>query len=651
MISRSEAQSRSDVIRDETGISQNTALRVGSLFRALSDSLVFIGDPPPPYPVVTETTTSRTLALGDAEAFVRCTNSALTTVTVPANSSVAFPIGTSIAIRQEGSGGVQIAAGGGVTLNGNGGSLTSSVPGATRFAVKVGVDEWDVFGDKDGERIPTQMIFTEVFRQAWFDQTVEDSPRLIPPALQWVDDPFTDTTTGRFTTVTEASAGSISISGGQFTLTNNSGATRMTLVYEGSPIGMPQLMTTVRVRNRTGTNGAYAAVLLGMVKDSNNYVIINWDTVSGTLTLQSKIGGVGHFDASTSLTASYPKTLGFNLCGNVVTMFAYASGNWTSLGFFDISGYVDMKSQDMSQWHAAFGFATPNTVTNAAVFENFQVGRFGGVGIRDQCVVTREDGSPVYFSPTVVKMLATIAPASSGISGSMGVFDVDLEQKTFTQVGLIMDVRGGKTQNDLAGHLVLEDNGDQHLTISSWGDGSSSVRIYYGFVASGTDLLTGSHAPAVTQLNLSVLPSGGSQWDPFLVRKDGTWYLAYTASPSAPNLFYPALDSSADLTTWSNVGSDPTAARNEGTRILPFAGQSYVLTGGQFNMRMYDLSMNYIGLVNCISPGDGTTQPHAMIFPYNALEVLVTFDQTPWPNPGGVAFSWGSIRWFASPRY
>lgn len=44
MITRAAARSRSDVIRDETGISQNTAVRVGSLFGDVVDSVVFIGD-------------------------------------------------------------------------------------------------------------------------------------------------------------------------------------------------------------------------------------------------------------------------------------------------------------------------------------------------------------------------------------------------------------------------------------------------------------------------------------------------------------------------------------------------------------------------------------------------------------------------------
>jgi hypothetical protein len=505
------------------------------------------------------------------------------------------------------------------------------------------------------ERIPTQMVFTEISPGvAWFDPTVSNNSRLC--AVRTVDDPFTDTTQTRFTPITESQQGTIGISGGQFTLTNNSGASsRMTLVYENTApaLLMPQLFTSVDVVNRTGSNGAYAAILLGLVKDGNNYFVINWNMVDGTLTIQTKISGSSDFYSQPSLSVSFTTTLGLQIVGNWVTIWYYRSGTWTKHVSVDITSHINFKSTDLSSWYPCFGFATPNTVTNTATFDNFRVGRFGGVGIRDICVVTHQDGSPYYSTtPSIVKALGTLAGPTNGITeASMGVFDIDLEKKTVTQTGLVMTNRSSTRQNDHAGQIIVEDNGDQHFVVSTWGDLPTPTRVHYGFQASGTDLLTGSHIVSTSQLNLTELPSGGGQYDPFLIKKGATWYLAYTATSTGPNTFYPALDSSANLASWSNVGKDAASLRYEGTRILPFNSQSFVLTGGQSNMRMYDLTMTYIGLVNCMPIGDGTTQPHAMIFPYNGLNILVTFDQTTWPNPGGVSFSWGSVRWFASPRY
>lgn len=514
---------------------------------------------------------------------------------------------------------------------------------------------------KPVERVPTQMIFTEVFRQDWLDPNVAGlaDVRLLPPALQTVHDQFTDATTARFTSVTESNDCTIGIAAGALTLTATAGLQRMSLLYEpaGGSLAMPQQFVSVQVTGQTGALGAYCALLCGFVKDGNNYVVINWGATDGTCQIQSKIGGVNHFDAPINVAVAFPTTIALCVVGTWLTVFAKkaaAPNTWVKITSFDLSAYLDFKATDLSLWFPAFGHASPGTFTNTVTFKNFQAGRFGGVGIRDICVVSHEDGEPYAASPTAVYALATLAGPSGGILGaSMGVFSIDLEQKTFTQTGVLMVSRGGKIQNDHAGSMVVEANGDQHFSLSTWGTDPAPPRVVYKFVAAATDLLHGSHVVAgMATLALSVQPLTYGQYDPYLVRVAGTWFMAYTVStPAAGTPFFPALDSSADLVAWANVGSDTTAARYEGTRILPFNGVSYVLTGGQYNMKMYSLAMAYVGVVNCISPGDGTTQPHAMIFPYQGLDLLVTFEQTKWPTVGGLDFSWGSIRWFASPRY
>ncbi len=515
------------------------------------------------------------------------------------------------------------------------------------------------------ELLPTQMVFTEVFREAWLDPNVlgQQDARLQPPALQSIDDQFTDPTTGRFTLITEATNCTIGIAAGALTLTAPAGVARMSLLTEpaAGSLAMPQQFTSVQVTQQTGTFGAYCAVLLGFAKDGNNYVVANWNLAANAIQIQSKIGGVNHFDASVSTAAwgAFPTTIAISVVGTWLTVYAKLIGApelWIKVTSFDLSVYIDFKAENLALWFSAFGLAAPGTFVNTVTYKHFTAGRFGGVGMRDFCVVTHEDGSPKFASPTSVYGLATLAGASGGIlEASMGVFVVDLEKKTFDQVGLIMVSRGGKIQNDHAGCMIRQDNGDQHLCVSTWGTDPTPTRIVYAFVPAVTDLLVGSHAVACAVLPLTQLPTAGAgQYDPFLILQAGLFYMAYTVSVAAPtvgNPFYPALDSSPTLAVWTNIGSDPVAARYEGTRILPFNGTSHVLTGGQFNMRMYTLGMVYEGLVNVISPGDGTTQPHPMIFPYGNIEVLITFDQTRWPVGTGLAFSWGSIHWFASPRF
>jgi hypothetical protein len=97
--------------------------------------------------LTSETTTARTLALGDAGYFITFENASASTCTIPTNASVAFPTGTEIDIVWLGAGEVTIEGDTGVTLNGvSAGStaITAQYGGAT--IKKIATDTWLVFG-------------------------------------------------------------------------------------------------------------------------------------------------------------------------------------------------------------------------------------------------------------------------------------------------------------------------------------------------------------------------------------------------------------------------------------------------------------------------------------------------------------------------
>jgi microcystin-dependent protein len=98
----------------------------------------------PPHEVKTEAGTTRTLALADANSYIRCTANTAITITVPTNASVAFPIDTEIDLFMAGIGTVSVVAAGGVTINAAGLSISGLHRAAT--LKKVGADEWDFIG-------------------------------------------------------------------------------------------------------------------------------------------------------------------------------------------------------------------------------------------------------------------------------------------------------------------------------------------------------------------------------------------------------------------------------------------------------------------------------------------------------------------------
>lgn len=86
--------------------------------------------------------TTYTLVLSDANNLVRCNNASAITVTVPTNASVAFPVPTVISIEQQGAGIVTASPGGGVTIN----STARKTWGQNSVIqlIKVGTDTWNV---------------------------------------------------------------------------------------------------------------------------------------------------------------------------------------------------------------------------------------------------------------------------------------------------------------------------------------------------------------------------------------------------------------------------------------------------------------------------------------------------------------------------
>lgn len=99
-------------------------------------------------PLITESGTTRTLALTDADKFILCTNSGAVSITVPPQSSVAWDDNTVICIEQDGTGQVTIVAGSGVTIQ-----TSQTLKTAFRYAPvvlrRVGSDDWRLYGERE----------------------------------------------------------------------------------------------------------------------------------------------------------------------------------------------------------------------------------------------------------------------------------------------------------------------------------------------------------------------------------------------------------------------------------------------------------------------------------------------------------------------
>jgi hypothetical protein len=97
--------------------------------------------------VTNRQTASYTLVLSDADKLVEMNVGSANNLTVPLNSSVAFSTGTQILLAQYGAGQTTIVATSGVTVRSNGGKLKLNVQYSGATLIKIGTDEWYLFGD------------------------------------------------------------------------------------------------------------------------------------------------------------------------------------------------------------------------------------------------------------------------------------------------------------------------------------------------------------------------------------------------------------------------------------------------------------------------------------------------------------------------
>lgn len=94
----------------------------------------------------TQTGTTYTTVLADANSIINSTSASSTTHTIPPNSSVPYPLGTELYFLQNAAGQITIAPGSGVTLTNNS-SLKTRVQSCLIGAIQTTANNWTIFGD------------------------------------------------------------------------------------------------------------------------------------------------------------------------------------------------------------------------------------------------------------------------------------------------------------------------------------------------------------------------------------------------------------------------------------------------------------------------------------------------------------------------
>lgn len=472
---------------------------------------------------------------------------------------------------------------------------------------------------------------------------------LAPPALDLFTELFTSDT-GQFTTFADGTIGAFAVTGGQGVLSQAEAAARNIFVQRGADLDMPQWFASVDVVSVSGASGI---VGLGIAKDANNYCVLDWNRGTNTLRWSVKLAGSFAQTATTAATLTPPFRLGYSAVLGSACAWVDRGKGWELLASAELAGVasMDFKTLALTGWKACVSHAS--SIICSETIDNWRFGRFGAVGLRDMTWVTQEDEKP-YVDDGLAYFTGT-SPDARGIA-YMSLHSFDVETGEILQTGALLTTRSGATQPDLSGH-VITDGTDCRLFTSSWGNGFGGTLEVLHAAAPAADLLHGSHLVAVSALNLPSTPVGGGEYDPMAVKIGSTWYLAYTVTDDTDFVsdpFYTAVASSADLSSWSQVGTPDSGNQGfEGTKIHRMSNGFFVYSGGHTSARAYALLTGaYAGDLDVTTRGGSSTFPHPAVSPLEYADgreqVFLSFDDTRF---AGVAFTWGHVRIYEAPRF
>lgn len=471
---------------------------------------------------------------------------------------------------------------------------------------------------------------------------------LQPSALVTTNEPFT-TNTGQFTQFTAATPGTFSFTGGKGQVVHGVSDTSTFEVIDAE-VTLPQFFASIDVISMTGSG----RISCGVIKDATHFILARYSTLDGNIVVRIS-DGTNNINTGVSVSYTLPFKMGFAVVGNSCSVWVDIGNGWERVTGTDSTATFDLKSILVAGGGYKAGFAVTSNGSFTVQVDNLKVGRFGGIALRDQTACTDEQGRP-YVSGGKLYFTATASDTQEDTpnGGSYcGIFTLDLATYDVAQTSVIMVSRSSKVQTDHAAHIIVYGNGDRRLLITTWGNQfDSTVNILHKLLT-GTDILNGTFVVAsMTQLTLSISPpAAGGFYDPFLVKRGSTWYLAYVVSPFISTNFYLALDSSPDLVTWTAVRDEHLVFAHEGPKVPWISGKNWVLGAGASALRIYDDVLNYVADLDA-DIVDAVTFPHPCVVqngPTGTKQILLAFDSVRY-IPGNV-FTWGHLTIHEARRF
>lgn len=456
-------------------------------------------------------------------------------------------------------------------------------------------------------------------------------------------------------------AGSGSVSGGVLTISggNNTAVMEKTSV---SSFTVPDAFIELGVDTQ-GASSSQDILEVGIFLDGSAFVTGSIDRVANLAWIQVTNPSSDQRIGQVSFTVpTGPFRLGFGYMQNATAMYVDSGAGWAYVTGGDTGAALNLNTPTTLN-NLRAGFILASATSTTWKFNKLRSGRFGAVGFRDPTLMTNKDGTPyVRDGKAYVTASTTLAYTTNTGGGAThnSIHEIDLTTMSMEIVGVFYNVRSSAFRYDLNLHIVDNGDGTQELFWATWGDSASSggIRVVHSSFTGSYQFGTRVMVAMPTYLSLPGLPSAASgSYDGMAAWDGNQWRLVYAVvnvSNAFSNNFWPAQATSPDLITWTLVGADTGNLGYEGTKILNISGQFWATAGGPLSgtkvARVYNNLMVYQGDLPAtfITGTSSDTRPHAMIFPYEDNQYMITFDDTRWNS---VDFTWGKYIVQISPRY
>ena len=359
---------------------------------------------------------------------------------------------------------------------------------------------------------------------------------------------------------------------------------------------------------------------LGLATPDGDHVSVRWSPETRRVSLEVRSGGRSRLLRRRTTDLAPGQGLAFALCEQQVTALVDRGEGWTPVltERDKVSGLLDLREEDVLsrfRYRCAGDLAAP------------VAGLFGMTGLRDPHLVQHADGTP-YERDGRVFLTWTCAGLGFFQQAHWSVWSMDRARPEEMRLeSQIFFRRDGLVLGDHAGHLVRD--GDRWLVaVSSWGDFAPGA-VHVRHTESSADLLSGTH---VLDAEPTPLPTDVGSWDPALLRRDGTWHVAFVESPSQdPFDFHPALAETDAELPWDGlrmIGAADDLHQCEGPILAEVDGQWWFLAsdGDARHYPVFDLDMRRVGRLDAPYP---TNIPHPQLLRLDdARWLMVSFDGT-----------------------